>query len=461
MNKFINRKNELKYLDGLYTEQGGKLAIVYGRRRLGKTSLLKQFSIGKEHCYFMANRAGEILQINAMGKTLAASLNEPMLDNINFTTWDELFIILTRILSDKNKFVFIIDEYQYLSQVQPAFSSIIQKWWDEHWKNKNIFLILCGSITSMMYKETLAQSAPLYGRSDLQLLLKPINYKHLNKFLPNINKETELVKFYALCGGVPRYLELAQNYKTYNQAINHLLLDKNSLLFNEGKYLLHEEISSPNTCWSILHALGTGSSKISELGNKLSLPANQLTRYIDLLKDLFLIYREVPILEKNPSKSKKGIYRISDPFIKLWFACIYPYESFLEFDEKEKITEKLKPLLDSHIEYCYEELCRQYIKNHIFDFDCIKVGRQWSGKYEIDIAGVNNNNELSLIGECKWSNKHIGLSIYHNLQKVINDNNLPISKNVKYILFSKSGFSKDLTKLSKENKSIILINSIF
>lgn len=462
MNKFINRKKELQALNELYVRNGGDLAIVYGRRRLGKTTLLKQFAGNHRHCYFMASRAGEKLQINAMGNALSAKLNEPILENIDFSSWDELFELFDKLLCDNKKFIFIIDEFQYLCKVQPAFSSIIQKWWDEKWSRRNMLLILCGSITSMMYKETLADSAPLYGRASLQLLLSPIKYEYLTEFLPEISDSGKLVEFYSLSGGTPRYIDLMHNFRNFNEALKKLLLDKNGILFNEAKYILHEELNSPNTSWSILNALGSGKTTISELGTTLSLPANQLTRYIDLLKDLFLVYREVPVLEKNPAKSKKGVYHVSDPFLRLWFGSVYPYESFLEFDEKEIIMNKLQPLIDKHIAYCFEDLCRQYVKKHITDYDCLRIGRQWGSHYEIDIAGVNTSNKLNLLGECKWSNKKVGISILRDIQEKASKNNLPLARNCKYIFFSKTGFSDDLIDLSKsDNSNIILVYSLF
>jgi len=461
MNKFINRKDELKSLRNEYDKQGAGLVILYGRRRLGKTSLLKEFIGNLPHCYFLADRAGEKLQIAALRTAMALSMNEPVFENMHFMNWYELFKAFDRVRAGSEKFVLIIDEFQYLCQVQPAFSSFIQKWWDENWKHQNILLILCGSVTSMMYKETLSYSAPLYGRSSVQILLSPIKYNLLPDFLPKATTQKSLVEFFSISGGVPRYMELMKDYKNYHEALNYLILGKNSLLFNEAKYLLHEEITSPNTCWSILHALGNGSTRISELGSRLSLPANQLTRYIQLLKDLYLVYREVPVLEKNPHKSKKGVYQVADPFIKLWFGCIYPYESFLEFGEKDKVMIKLTPLIQNHISFCFEELCRQFVKRNFIKFDYIKVGRQWTRNYEIDVAGVDENNNLTVIGECKWSNKKVGISIYRELLDKTVKNKLPIAISCKYLFFSKSGFTLDLINMAKIEKNIVLIDNIF
>ena len=461
MNNFINREHELNLLNRLYETPSSELLILYGRRRLGKTHLLKKFSVENPHCYFMADRAGKELLKTNLALALSTSLNEPLLLKIDYPTWYDLFAAFDRFRDRQQKFVLIIDEYQYLCQVEPAFSTYIQKWWDEHWKSENIFLILCGSVTSMMYKETLAESAPLYGRASAQILLGPLAYNYIQDFLPD-KSEIDLIEMFALSGGVPRYLELLQTYSSFTQALHELVLNKNGILYAEARFLLHEEISTPNTCWSILHALGSGTTRISELGSRLALPANQLTRYINLLKDLYLVRREVPVLEKNPGKSKKGIYLVDDFFIKLWFGAIYPYESFLEFGHMELVLKRLQPLLQNHIAYCYEKMCRDFIKINISQFDVIRMGRQWSKNYELDICGVNEDNKLSLIGECKWSNNKVGLSVLENLKEKISTNNLPLSRNPTICLFSKSGFTEDLyRKASRASSRLILIDSLF
>jgi len=460
MNNFINRKNELTQLHNIYKQQKSSLVILYGRRRLGKTTLLKKFSTHIPYCYFMADRAGERSQMQSLAISMSVAINEPLLQSVNYPTWYELFAAFDRFRPKGHKTLLIIDEYQYLCQVQPAFSSFIQKWWDEHWQNDNIMLILCGSVTSMMYKETMSYNSPLYGRSSAQILLDPLEYQYTKSFLPG-RSENELVKMFSISGGIPRYLELIKNYKTFEDALFNLALKRSGILYQEARYLLHEEITTPNTCWSILNGLGKGTGRISEIGNLLNLPANQLTRYIDLLKDLYLIYREVPVLEKNPQKSKKGFYQVADPFLRLWFGSIYPYESFLEFGDSETVLNKLKPMIQNHISHCYEKLCRDYVRHRINFFKCARVGRQWGKNYEIDVAGIDFENKLNVVGECKWSDHIVGLSVLKKLQDTINTQNLPVSSACKFLLFSKAGFSHDLEKLAEENETILLVSSVF
>lgn len=459
MNKFINRHSELKILEKLYKSDSGmgNLVVLYGRRRLGKTALIKEFIRNKKSAYYMADRAAEKSQMSSFLITLSESLSESTLASASYSSWYDIFAAFDRLRKKGEKFILVIDEYQYLCQTQPAFSSFVQKWWDEHWQNQNIILILCGSVTSMMYRETLSASAPLYGRASASILLKPIQFGFLNEFFAKGRDTVGLVEFYSLCGGVPRYVNLVSNYENYITALEALVLSPEGILYSEAKNILRDEISVPNVCWSILNAVASGSTRISELGARLSLPANQLTRYIDLLMDLQLVRRTVPILESNPQKSKKGVYSVCDPFFRLWFGTIYPYESFLEMGNSKLVLQRIRERLINHVASCYEDICTENILSGIGEFGCIKVGRQWAVDYEIDIAGVDEQGRLAVVGECKWTGQKVDISLLHELKGKVMEHSLPVSENCKYLLFSKSGFSDDLIKQSKHDEMIILI----
>lgn len=459
MNKFINRKVELAQLESQYAGESGRLVVLYGRRRLGKTALLRQFATEKPHCYFMADRAGESELRRALASAMAVSLNEPVLESAEYGSWYDLFAAFDRFRLPNQRFVLIFDEYQYLCQVQSAFSSFLQKWWDEHWSAANIVLILCGSVTSMMYRETLAASAPLYGRATAQILLRPIGFGHISEFLPDKNA-TERLEFFALTGGVPRYLRLASSYASFKKALVVLVLHPDGILHNEARQLLQEEIQTPNQCWSILNAIGSGAKRISEIAGRTGQPANKLTRYLDLLKDLHLVRRETPVLERNPAKSKKGIYVVSDPFFRMWFGAIYPYMSFFEFSEAETPYLRIEPLIKRLMAECYEEVCRQWVRERALDFDAAHVGRQWSSAYEIDVAAVNTNYELTVVGECKWSENKMGISVLQELEEKVISHNLSLAENCRYILFGKAGFTSDLQEFADGKKSIVLASGL-
>ena len=459
MNKFINRDSELAQLEGQFANNSGSLVVLYGRRRLGKTCLLREFASSKPHCYFMADRAGESDLRRSLAKALALALGEPVLENVEYASWYDLFAAFDRFRLPDQRFVLIFDEYQYLCQVQPAFSSFLQKWWDEHWIGANMVVVLCGSVTSMMYRETLAASAPLYGRASAQILLRPIGYSHISKFLPEKTCK-ERLEFFALTGGVPRYLRLASPYRSFKEALVGLVLNPDGILHNEARQLLQEEIQTPNQCWSILNAVGSGANRISEIAGRMGQPANKLTRYLDLLKDLHLVRRETPVLERNPSKSKKGIYVVSDPFFRMWFGAIYPYMSFFEFAETEPAYLRIEPRINTLISECYEEVCRQWVRERGLDFHAVRVGRQWSSAYEIDVAGVDEKCQLTVLGECKWSDNKMGVSVFRELEGKVLAHKLPLAEGCRYVLFSKSGFAPDLEELAAEKKNIVLASGL-
>lgn len=444
MNVFVDRQRELAALERAHQAQGGSLVVVYGRRRLGKTALIKEFIRGRAAAYYMCDRAGEKAQMEAFALTLAEALSEPTLAVASYASWYDLFAAFDRLRPRSRRQILIIDEYQYLCQAQPAFSSMVQKWWDEHWQNQELTLILCGSVTSMMHRETLAASAPLYGRATATLLLRPLPFRHLQAFFDKPCSDEVLLGFYALCGGVPRYLRLACGYSDPTSALKDLVLSPDGILYGEARNLLRDEIPVPNVCWSILSAIAAGATRISELGAKLALPANQLTRYLDLLKDLQLVNRDVPVLESNPLKSKRGVYAVRDPFFRLWFGAIYPYESFLEMGQGDLVLERIRGRLDYHLAGCYEDVCRELLCGLDEVPDCLRIGRQWGAHYEFDLAGVDAQGKLVLAGECKWSGQKVGLSVLNELRQKLAENALPCARDCRHVLFSRAGFSDEL-----------------
>jgi len=457
---FVDRCAELSALEGQYARAGSRLVVIYGRRRLGKTALIRAFSSGRPCVYYMADRAGEMSQRNALARVMADALGEPSLASARYDDWYALFQAFDRLRSSRSKTVLVLDEYQYLCQVQSGFSSFLQKWWDEHWSRGGVFLVLCGSLTSMMYRETLSSSSPLYGRSDAQILLKPLDYEHVPAFCPD-RREVALVERYALCGGVPRYLEVLRPYRTFREALEKGVLDASSVLHAEARYLLRDEIDVPNTCWSILEAIAGGAHRISEIAGRLAIPANGLTRYLELLRDLAIVEREVPITEKTPSKSKRGVYRITDPFLGLWFGCIYPYESFFEFGQTDAALRKIRPRLDRHIESCYESLCRAWARRGMLEYGCVNVGRAWGGAYELDVCGVDERGVIRLFGECRWSRRKVGVSVLDGLRATVEASGVHVAADAHIVLFSRSGFTESLLAEAKANECVHLVSRLF
>lgn len=453
--EFINRENEMKTLLREY-EKSSSLTIIYGRRRVGKTTLIKEFLKGREGFYFFADKQSENIQINRFKTQIGEYFKDEFLKKIDVKDWDTLFDYFVTKISDR-KFILVIDEFQYLCMGNKSFSSIFQRIFDEKLKDKKIMIILCGSLISMMYSETLSYDSPLFGRRTAQIKLKPISFKYYHEFFSEkFSDDThKLIEMYSVTGGVPKYILNFDREKSPLWNIENNIFDKNNYLYSEPKFLLQEEINDLSRYFAILYAISTGNTKISAISSKLEINTAGLTPYISKLIDLDILEKEVPITE-DVFNSKKALYKIKDYYLRFWFSYVYPYQSYLEIENTAYPLEKVKSTFDLWVSKVYEELARETIlENTDIPFPIKKIGRWWDKSDEIDIVAFGENEVL--FGECKWSNKHVGLSVLFELKEK--------AKKVKYgnterkeyfILFSKSGFSDELIKLSRENPEIIL-----
>lgn len=454
MNKFVNRNAELASLRRSFDRDRSSLYVLYGRRRLGKTTLLRQFAARAPSVYHMADRGTEGDAMQLMAKSMADGLNEPTLGTVSFDNWYDLFAAYDRFRPEQ-RHCLIIDEYQYLTEIQPAFSSIVQRWWDEHWSSQNIMLILCGSVLSMMYKETLSRESPLFGRRDGQWLLEPLRFCHMPEFFPDLTPR-QRIEMWSLTGGVPRYLELARTTAGLDDALSRLVLSKDGPLYAEARFLLQDEVTVANVYWSLLHVIGSGAARISEIAGRLGMPANQLTRYLAALQDLGYVRREVPVTEKNPHRSKRGIYQITDPFLRCWFGVVSRYESLIEFGRGADALQLMQPALVAHTAWCFEEICRQYVENNCSRLGVVRVGRYWDRHHELDVVGVDAAGKVIWVGECKMTKTRVGVSVLGELRDTLEDLQLNPQGNVQLALFSAGGFTRELESLAKREKVLLL-----
>jgi uncharacterized protein len=451
---FINRNKELQSLRKEYEREGSSLYILYGRRRLGKTTLLREFSKSIPSIYYLADQSLDRENIQSLAKTIALSLNEPTFSSVFYPTWYALFDSLDRIRNHQ-KICLILDEYPYLCGSNPALSSILQKQWDEHWEQGSIMVVLNGSALSMMYKETLQPNSPLFGRRTAQLCLQPFHYWDSAKFFPSLSS-IEQVKMFSITGGIPYYCHLASRYGSSKEALMELILTRDGPLRMEPKFLLKEDVSDPKTYWSLLSVIGKGANRVSEIASKLGLAANQLTSYLSALMEMAYIYREIPISEKNPAKSKKGRYKIGDPFLKLWFSQILPYESWIEMDKSQAVWKLLADKLSYHESSCFEIICKEYLQYQASMPPEVQIGRYWDKDKEVDILGIDTLDRLYFSAECKWQQKPVGIQTYLELEEKTKQLNMTKHPDFMYYLFSGYGFSKDLQALARK-KPICLI----
>ena len=454
---FINRVKELEFLESEFKRETSSFVVIYGRRRTGKTTLINRFLKEKRSLYFFADTQNEKGQIRRFQEQLADVFDDKILKEVTIESWDLIFDYLCEKLDDEKKFVIAIDEFQSLVSSNHNFSSIFQRIFDTKLKNKNIMIILCGSLISMMYSETLAYSSPLYGRRTAQIKLQEIEFSYYHEFYKGLTK-IELIEYFSVTGGIPKYIELFSQSKNLSKSIKTEILNKNKFLYYEPRFLLREEVNNVSTYFSILSVIATGNHKMNKITGRLGVQASSITPFLKKLIDLDIIEKQVPVTEVNPSKSKKGLYFIKDNFLRFWFYFVFPYQSYLEIEEFDYVEEKLNQEFKHLVSKVFETLSIRNMFKLKFPFVIEKCGRWWDKNNEIDIVGIGSDNII--FGECKWSKKHIGMSVLIDLQtkskSVIWGTK---NRNEYFVLFSKSGFSSDLVQFKSKNDNVFLIDA--
>ena len=461
MPEFIDREDELASLRREYDRNGSSLVVIYGRRRVGKTKLITKFIEDKNALFFLASEESEA-QNRAEFKNRAADfLDNDLLRAADISRWDLIFKeIMNRNFEEKP--VIVIDEFQYIGRSNPAFLSVFQRIWEELLKDKDVMVILCGSLISMMRSQTLDYSSPLYGRRTARICLKQISFRHYKGFFPG-KKEKELIELYSVTGGVPKYIELIGKEKDIFTSIKKNILNRSSYLYDEPEFLLQQEVSEIGSYFSVIKSIASGNRKLSDIAASLGLKATGITKYLKTLTDLDIVGREVPVTENNPEKSKKGLYVIKDNYMLFWFKFVYPYKSFIESGSTDYVLKKIRQgFVQNHVSYVYEDICREKMQmmnvQGDLPFTFSKIGRYWDKNIEIDIVAMDTDSDDIIFCECKYRNELMGTDVLKALET--KSENVAWNKGRRrewFVLFSISGFTKALKNEAGKRGDIILI----
>lgn len=458
--KFINRNSELNKLSDLWNMQASQLVVLYGKRRVGKTELIKQFIKDKRGIYFLADKRTHKDQLSEFARVVGNFFDDEYILKSGFSDWLEAFLYL-KSKARKEKFVLAIDEYPYLVESDGATSSLFQKGWDEHLKETNIFLIICGSSIAMMESELLAYKSPLYGRLTGKLNIEPMEFHSCRKFFPDKSFE-EFLSFYCITGGMPAYMKQFANYNKAVDAIEDLCWDKQGLYHDEVNLMLKQELRTPQNYFAILKAIAWGKTRVSEIAMDSGLNAQLVNKYIDTLIRLQLIRREVGVTETKPHKSKRGIYVLTENFVRFWFQYVYAFSSDLEISNIRQVKKRFLQYSNILEAIAYEQIARKDLfqkESNLFAMD--KVGRYWDKDIEIDGIGFNSETKQIVFMEAKWSNTQQDIRALNKLRqkaKLVNWNNG--DRKEYFAIYSKSGFSKELLDLNKEKENLILVEQM-
>ncbi len=466
---FIDRHQELTVLERMFHSEIAEFFVLYGRRRVGKTELLSQFCKDKRSIYFLASQLKEPDHLRQFTETTRHVINDPLLQSLVFDDWESAFIYLAQ-QAQEERLVLVLDEFQYLCEDNAALPSLIQRFWDLHGKNSKLFLILCGSQVSFMEREVLAERSPLYGRRTGQLQLMPLSYRDSGYFFSGYSLKEKLIT-YGILGGIPAYLNqfalrsTNDSQRTLEQHIKDELLTPQGYLFDEVNFLLRTELREPRTYASLLHAIAGGATRLNEISQRVGLDATNVNKYLSVLRELRLVKRETPVTDRAPQKSKKGLYKIADNYVKFWFRFVLPNRSLIESGNADLVyKEIIAPNLPHYMGEIFENICRQYIS--LYWTEKLKVapkqvGAHWARSIEIDVL-TENIDESHSFGECKWWNAPVGENVLNHLVEKTKKVPDRWNRNPRYLLFSASGFTDALKQRVKEEKVFLIeTNDLF
>jgi len=457
---FINREEELSFLEEAWQSPKAQFVVLWGKRRVGKTELVKKFISDKPHIYFLSESTHDREQLSRFSTALGKFFQEPLLTTRGFAGWEESF---EYVRDKKKKFVLVIDEFPYLIQSNPAIPGLFQKAWDEYWSKSGILLILLGSSIAMMESEVLGYKSPLYGRRTGQWRVEPMDFGAVSRFRSTASFEDRMFH-YALAGGIPAYWLQFDREKDFAHNLKMRVLKKGQALYDEVEFILREELREPRYYFALLQAVAQGKRKLSEIVNATGISQPTANKYLGVLADLGIVEREIPVTEDKPLKSKKGLYRITDEFFGFWFSFIFPRRAELEMGMADAVLKDIIGQMPRHVSTVYEKIARETLRKHtdlLFPFSAI--GRWWDKNEEIDLVAVNPALNSILFCEVKWSEKPVGVDIYEALRakaKLIAWGKK--DRKEFYCLFSKKGFTdammrqarKDGVTLFKENRPL-------
>ncbi len=396
---FIDRETELEILKERFNSGRAEFMVIYGRRRIGKTELVKKIISEHGGIILMGREESKKLQLQRFARLLGEYFEDEFLKKQGFNNWDAFFeYIYTK--SKDRRIIIALDEFPYLVKEEKALPSMLQDYWDNKLQNTRIFLIILGSSISMM-ERLLGYKSPLYGRRTGQLKLAPFKFKDVAMHIKNIERAVE---FYSVFGGTPAYITEVESSKDIVENIKEKFLRMDSFIYQDVRFVLMEELEEPRYYFSILEAIAAGNVSFGDIINYTGLERSLVGKYINVLIELDLIRRELSITA--PAKTKKGIYSFKDNIFSFWFGFIYPYEDLISLGRSEEVVSKISRDLNSYTGKAFEEISKEFlwqINRTKFDLNFTRMGRWWYEGEEIDIVTLNEENKEIAFFECKWS----------------------------------------------------------
>ena len=431
--KFVDRIEETTRLEAVLTRDKASLAVLYGRRRLGKSTLVKRV-LKNSDLYFLADRSEEQHQRALLAKVVAQKFQD--FDKATYGDWESFFLAVN--YRTQIRFSLCLDEFPYLAEQSPELPSVLQKLIDGRLLKYN--LVLCGSSQHMMYGLFLDSTAPLYGRADEIMRLMPIRLPYMQEALHL--DAVEAIEEYSVWGGVPRYWELRENNSSLDEALWHNVFSVNGVLYEEPVKLFQDDVKDVVKTSTIMSYVGTGANRLSEIAARCNEPATNLSRPLKKLIDLGFLEKDVPfgIDEKN---AKKSLYKIADSFMAFYYQFVVPNRSFIELGRRLPIIDSLEANFSKYVSLRWENICRNAVPGNVMGDVLYGKAKRWWGtvlnengdheQMEFDVVAESIDKKSLLVGECKWTTQENATQLISELRRKANL--LPFAKNHTINLF--------------------------
>lgn len=458
--EFFGRTGELETLQDAYESPTAEMAIIYGRRRIGKTALIRKFCEGKPVFFYTARAWKDDFQLEEFSQAVGSFNHNPQQ---RFLDWPAALRALTVQPCDTRRVV-VIDEFQYIAKERPSILSELQVLWDEELSRKNLFLILCGSAVSFIAKEVLGEKNPLYGRARTIMKVRPLPFATTAQFVPDCTAE-DVFRGYAVLGGIPYFWQGMNPQRSLTENLAANILRESGFLNDEAQSVLRQEFRDPATYNAILQAIAFGATTRNEIAQKSLADSRNLSKYLTVLEDMDLIEREFSVFSGagDLSNASRGLYRIADNYLKFWFRFLAknPVPIMTRAEALSEWHASVEPFFSEFASEAFEEVCRQYLirQRHAgqLPFRPTELGRWWDKNAEIDIVAADHERRHCLVGECKYRNEKVGLKVFRSLQAKCA--RLPVHDDAvfHYWLFSRSGFEDPVKALAERDPYLHLV----
>ena len=454
---FIGRKKELKSLNNLYDTDKFEFAVIYGRRRVGKTALINQFIGDKKAIYFMGVESNEKQNLENLSRSIIEFTSGIEADTVFSSFQSSIEYIFT--LAKKERIILVIDEYPYVARSSKSLASTLQMLIDKYKENSKLMLILCGSSMSYIEDNVLSYKSPLYGRRTAQMKIQPFDFGETCQYFNRMSDENKAL-MYGIVGGTPQYLLHMSDKLSVEENVKRTFLNPISFLFEEPANLLKQEVREPAVYTAIITAIAEGASRMAEISTKVGEDTSVCSGYIKNLINLGIIRKETPYGEKS---SRKSIYNIEDNMFRFWYRFVLKNNSIIARGAADIAYKRIELNLSDYMGKVFEDICIQYLWKLLLEGKCpvefISLGRWWGNdpvlrtQTEIDIIGEQDKN-TALFCECKWTNEKIDVGI---LDLLIRRSRIFPYENVHYCLFSKSGFTQGCIDKADKIKNVSLV----